>query len=125
VLTSATAYATETGLTVTLDSLATGPFTIEFFESDAKDPTGYGQGQTLLTRAIITTSAGHAGFIESVAPVPVGKFITATATDAAGNTSEFSAAIVVVPVATPPTATFASGGPVNEGSAGTVTFSNQ
>src|SRR4029077_20033767 len=60
--------------------------------SAACDPTGNGEGEGFLGTANVTTdSAGLTG-IDSTLPVApaIGRFITATATDADGNTSEFS-----------------------------------
>ena len=56
------------------------------------DPTGFGEGQTHLGAVTVTTNEnGDIGFIETL-PVAVGqnRFVTATATDPNGNTSEFS-----------------------------------
>jgi titin len=79
-----------------LASAATTRYTIEFFASDACDPSGFGEGQTFLAALEVTTDAS------GVAPIDVllddvtpGRFITATATDPNGNTSEFSACPVV------------------------------
>ena len=70
---------------------------VEFFSDPAVDPSGYGQGQIVLAYAIITTdSTGNASFSLPMPKfVPAGQIVTATATDPAGNTSEFAADIVV------------------------------
>jgi parallel beta-helix repeat protein len=61
--------------------------TIEFFANATGDSSGHGQGATFLG----TASANRLGkFTATVPPVPEGTRITATATDAAGNTSEFA-----------------------------------
>ncbi len=54
---------------------------------------GYGEGETFLGSAQATTDATCNAAFEVTLPVAVspGAFITATATDPAGNTSEFSA----------------------------------
>jgi hypothetical protein len=59
--------------------------TIELFRA-AVDPTGYGEGQTFLAEGV--ASAGS--FSIQVSGLCAGDFVTATATDSAGNTSEFS-----------------------------------
>ena len=61
---------------------------VEFFLSD-DDASGYGEGRTYLG---FLTANGNSQFsgVLTVAGLNVGDKITATATDAAGNTSEFS-----------------------------------
>src|SRR5439155_25344558 len=89
VLPSAVTSGSSTTITGTLDTLASGPFTIEFFSNDAADPSGYGEGQTYLGSTTATTDgSGHAAFTSTFPVSTAGKLITATATDAAGNTSE-------------------------------------
>jgi parallel beta-helix repeat protein len=70
----------------TLDSGATGPITVELFLNDVAHSTGYGEGQTYLGSAVV---ADGAWTVTLATPLPSGKYLTATATDAAGNTSEF------------------------------------
>jgi hypothetical protein len=66
-------------------------FTIEFFSNKSCDPLGFGEGQSFLGSASVKTNAkGTAQFSVKVAAFKAGAFITATATDPAGNTSEFS-----------------------------------
>ncbi|HVW01712.1 MAG TPA: hypothetical protein VHB77_15280, partial [Planctomycetaceae bacterium] len=70
--------------------------TVQFFANDAADPSGYGEGQTLV--GTITVSIGATGtgkFSTTLGGVSNGQFLTATATDANGNTSEFSKAQLV------------------------------
>ena len=72
----------------TLNSTPSTTFTIEFFSNDVCDPSGHGEGQTLLDSLSVTTDEeGNATFVRGSAP---GGFITATATGPNG-TSEFSA----------------------------------
>jgi hypothetical protein len=61
--------------------------TIEFFANFAPDPSGYGEG--LLFLGTVNPKA-NGKFTATLPAVPSGAVITATATDAAGNTSEFS-----------------------------------
>lgn len=83
-------------VTTTIDgSLNSNPFRtfrIEFFNSTTGDPSGYGEGKTFITSADVTTDgAGNVNF-SLPNPIPVGGFISATATDLITNdTSEFSA----------------------------------
>jgi parallel beta-helix repeat protein len=70
--------------------------TIELFANRVPkpggDPTSYGEGAEYLG-AVVPDAEG--AFTALVGPVPVGTLITATATDADGNTSEFSAGVPV------------------------------
>ena len=92
ILTAALTRATGTTVTGTLNSTANSTFAIELFSNTACDTSGNGEGETYLTRTTVTTNAaGLANFSVATGLVPVGRFITATATDANGNTSEFSA----------------------------------
>ncbi|MCI0681621.1 MAG: SBBP repeat-containing protein, partial [Gemmataceae bacterium] len=80
----------------TLNSTANTQFTIDFYASAAADPSGFGEGQRYLGSTTVTTDgSGNADF-DLVLPsaTTVGEAITATATDPAGNTSEFSAAVI-------------------------------
>jgi hypothetical protein len=79
----------------TLTSTPTTTFTLEFFANDSLDSSGNGEGQTWLADATVTTDAnGYAAFTATV-PAGSGNIITATATNAIGYTSEFSAWIPV------------------------------
>ena len=70
---------------------------MEFFSNPAASPSGYGQGQTFVGfLSVPINSSGTASISITLANVvAVGQFITATATDPAGNTSEFSADLLV------------------------------
>lgn len=102
---------------------ATYPLTVQFFKADADRQ----EGQTLLYTDTYTTAQLNKtiSFVPT-APLAAGDWIAATATDAAGNTSEFSAAVVVVSSNQPPTAeangpyTVAEGGGVTLSSAGSA-----
>ena len=58
---------------------------VEVFIADTNSAT-YGEGQTFIGAA---TANGSGNFTVSVSGVSSGQWVTATATDAAGNTSEF------------------------------------
>ena len=77
-----------------------------FFANSTADPSGYGEGQTYLGSATVTTDAnGNATFqVTFKAAVPVGQVISATATDPIGNTSEFAKDVTVAAPASPPSA---------------------
>ena len=101
VVTGVTAGGSSTNVQGTLDALASTSYTIEYFSSPSKDPSGFGQGQTYLTSLlnVLTDANGHAAFaLDLPVAVASGRFITATATDPLGNTSAFSNAAVAVPV---------------------------
>ncbi len=85
-----------------LNSLPSTMFRIEFAANLVCDASGYGPGQRPLGATTLATDvAGDATFAATVASGATGPFVVATATDPAGNTSEFSACIPVPP----PTAT--------------------
>ncbi len=67
-------------------------FTLDFYSNDAVGPSGYVEGQTYLGSKSVTTDAnGDATFTFTATGVNLtGKFASATATNAAGDTSEFS-----------------------------------
>lgn len=99
VLMAATVTAS-TEVIATLNSTPARMFRIEFFNSPAADPSGFGEGRTYLGfAAVMTDAAGNAAFATSLPAVPAGTVITATATDlTTQDTSEFSNAVVAVSV---------------------------
>jgi Ca2+-binding RTX toxin-like protein len=92
---TATGGGGNTSVSGTINTQISTTMRLEFFGSPAKDATGFGEGQSYLGALIVTTnSSGAATFSSSsLAAVPAGWFITATATDPVGNTSEFSKAV--------------------------------
>jgi hypothetical protein len=88
VLTSAK-NATTTTVTGKLNSTPGKTFIVEFFSN----PSGTDEGRVFVGQKSVTTDAsGNATFtFKSATKVAKGRTITATATDPAGNTSEFSA----------------------------------
>jgi len=92
VLSSVASDAISTVIQGGLDSLPTTTFSIEFFSSPSCDPSGYGEGQRFLGSTTVTTDGSCNAAFNVTFPVnTAGQVITATATDPAGNTSEFSA----------------------------------
>ncbi|HEY3242471.1 MAG TPA: right-handed parallel beta-helix repeat-containing protein [Phycisphaerae bacterium] len=81
----------------TLNSAPSTVFTLEFFANASCDPSGYGEGASFVGSAMVTTdSGGNAIFsVTFNQTVPVLQFITATATDPVGNTSEFAACVQI------------------------------
>ncbi|MGE5141263.1 MAG: hypothetical protein ACM3JD_17480, partial [Rudaea sp.] len=98
VLTSATPYKV-TG-TACAATIVPKPCTIEIFIAAPALPN-FGQGQTFVGSAQTDSNGNFTAYISGA---QVGQYLTATATDAAGDTSEFGQNIQVVsgsPVATP------------------------
>jgi CSLREA domain-containing protein len=93
VLSSATATNSAITINGTLNSEANKTYRIEFFSNDACDASGYGEGQNYLSFTEVTTNASGDASVSTTltASGTIGKFITSTATDPDGNTSEFSA----------------------------------
>jgi hypothetical protein len=67
-------------------------FTLDFYANGVKDPTGYGEGERWIGWATTTSDGtGRANFaVTFTNAAAVTGFISATSTDPAGNTSEFS-----------------------------------
>ncbi|MFN7929756.1 MAG: CARDB domain-containing protein, partial [Blastocatellia bacterium] len=97
VLTTALTRTTGTTIAGTLNSTASTAFTIEVFSNATCDSSGNGEGETFVGRTNVTTNAtGNASFtLTLTTPITAGRVVTATATDSAGNTSEFSACLLV------------------------------
>ncbi|NJK75255.1 MAG: hypothetical protein HC942_15975 [Microcoleus sp. SU_5_6] len=98
VLTSAFFNGTNTSILGTLNSTANTIFRVDFFANDATDPSGNGEGQRFIGFANVTTdTSGNATLsVTDLPAVTSNSFITATATDPNGNTSEFSNAAPLV-----------------------------
>lgn len=80
-----------------LNSLASLTFRVELFASLGCDASGYGQGQRPLGAVDAATDvAGDTTFVATLGAA-LGPWITATATDPSGNTSEFSACFPTPP----------------------------
>ncbi|MBW4420628.1 MAG: DUF4347 domain-containing protein [Myxacorys californica WJT36-NPBG1] len=92
VLTIAEPSSTSTAIFGTFDGAADSTFQVEFFSNTTADPSGFGEGQTFLGTTTITTDATGKAIVSYTHPqaIAAGQFISATITDATGNTSEFS-----------------------------------
>ncbi len=92
VLSTAVVAAGATTIVGTLNSTANTQFAVDFYSNQVCDGSGNGEGQTFLGSSQVTTNASCIGTINTILPlaVSVGQLVTATATDPAGNTSEFS-----------------------------------
>lgn len=91
-VTSATRGGSTTTIAGSLSSTPNASFRVQLFANPACDSTGVGEGLYLVADAMVATNAGGtAAFNLPVAALlPAGWAVTATATDAGGNTSEFS-----------------------------------
>ena len=103
VITSVDSANGTTTVTGSLNSTPDTTFELDFYTLSSMNALGYGEGRYVLGSKPVTTDAtGNFSFSFNF-PTPAGgaKFVTATATDPNGNTSEFSQAYGVD---TPPTA---------------------
>ncbi len=91
---SAALSGSTTTVTGSLTSLPNATYQIDFYASDSPDGSSFGQGQRHLgsTSLVLDGSGTGAISVSGLAATLNGEFVTATATDAAGNTSEFSLA---------------------------------
>jgi hypothetical protein len=98
-LTSASVSGDSVNVQGSLDTAEAGaPFRVDYYVSDACDPSGHGQGQTWFAAQNIFTDDGGAAILDlnaSGVPVAAGQFVTAVATSPGGNSSEFSACVAV------------------------------
>ncbi|HEX5691778.1 MAG TPA: CSLREA domain-containing protein, partial [Roseiflexaceae bacterium] len=98
-LSAATASNASTAVQGTIASAPGTQYRVEFFASPSCDPSLFGEGQTFLGATTANTDASGAASFSAALPIgtPIGQFVTATATDPAGNTSEFSACVAATP----------------------------
>jgi hypothetical protein len=81
-----------------LQSLPDAAYTVERFGNDAANPSGFGEGQRFLGATMVTTDDSGAAMFMVTLPlggVDPGRYLSATATDAANNTSAFSACVAI------------------------------
>ena len=100
------------GVRGTFNSKPNQTYRLQFFASAACDPSGNGEGEVYLGDLLLSTGAacGTNFSVSFPVGVPAGQVVTATVTDAANNTSEFSACVAVQ---SPPQLSIApSAGPV-------------
>ena len=84
-----------TQISGTYNGVANQSFTIEFFTSTTGDASGFGEGRTFLGASLISTdSTGNGSFSFPTTTLSPGTPVSATATQAAAGTSEFSRFIV-------------------------------
>jgi hypothetical protein len=96
VLTSATSGVTDLTIVGSLNSAASSTYRVEFFANSSCSGSGNGEGKTFLGATTVNTDGACNAAINFVVPNAsvTGPFITATATDASNNTSEFSACVL-------------------------------
>jgi CSLREA domain-containing protein len=98
VLTGASATGGPLLITGTLNSAPNTLYRVEFFHSDACDGSGNGEGSTFLGGINATTDAtGNVSVDTFATSSATSGVVTATATDPANNTSEFSQCVTVTP----------------------------
>lgn len=104
VLTSVTPSGANTIILGMLQSVSGASFTIQFFSNATCDSSGRGEGAIFIGETGVTTGGtGLSNFSANLAvAVAPGRFITATATDAGNNTSEFSPCLPVPVMALSP-----------------------
>jgi parallel beta-helix repeat protein len=84
-----------TNIQGTLHSSASATFQLDFFSNSLCDESGHGEGRSYLGSTTVNTDGAGNGSFNVTLPVavaPPGR-VAATATDAAGNTSEFSSCV--------------------------------
>ncbi len=106
-ITSASSNGLSTTVNFTLHAVPSASYRVDFFQSAACDASGNGQGRTLWATASFTTDAAGSftGSVPSFLPDISGRFVAALATNAANDTSEFSACALVTSAGPTPTAT--------------------
>jgi hypothetical protein len=84
-----------------LDSVSDSEYRLDFYLNDAADPSGFGEGAVHIGSTVVTVANGGSQDFSVSFPLTATfvQFITATTTDPAGSTSEFSPS---VRVRTPP-----------------------
>jgi trimeric autotransporter adhesin len=96
VLTAATNFSGSVFVTGSLNSRSNSVYSVDFYSSPAADPSGNGEGQVFLGSTEVTTEgSGNASIATTLSQAALGRYLTATATDTNGNTSEFSAALPI------------------------------
>ncbi|MGB7202910.1 MAG: hypothetical protein WBD16_11720, partial [Pyrinomonadaceae bacterium] len=98
VLTQAISDGVSVAVSGTLNSRPNSSFWIDLYANSVVDPSGFGEGRSFVGSIQVSTSNNCGGTFFTVLPY-VGSpgSITATATDANGNSSEFSQAIAAIP----------------------------
>ncbi|MSU58715.1 MAG: hypothetical protein EXS35_11155 [Pedosphaera sp.] len=97
VLTAVSNTATDVTIVGSLNSKPSTTYTVDFYSSLTNDTAGSGEGQTWIGATNLTTAAdSNVSFTIGFTATLNGRYVTATATDPFGNTSEFSLAVASV-----------------------------
>jgi hypothetical protein len=104
VLTDADSTSSGTTIVGTLNSAANTAYTLYFFSDVSCDPSGNGEGRSFLGSLALNTDGSGNATINVTLPSVVADqhVVSATATDASGNTSEFSLCRQVSGIPQPP-----------------------
>lgn len=97
VLTGAVSDGMATSVKGSLESAVGKTYLLQFYASPVTDPSGYGEGQIFLGSANVTLGGVCSNTFNATLPTgaPAGWVVSATASDPANNTSEFSLTTVV------------------------------
>lgn len=74
----------------TWSPITAGTYRVQISHSALGDPSGHGEVGVFVQETSVAAPTGHAAFSIVAAGIPLGAFVTATATDALGNTSELT-----------------------------------
>lgn len=106
VINAATFSGTKLNISGSLTSRPSTIYRVDLFGNSAGDPSGFGEGQFYLGSVSLTTdSNGNGTFTTSLDSGPGYQKLASTATDPAGNTSEFSTSVTISGTAPTPTPT--------------------
>jgi titin len=99
ILSQAVSSGLVTAVTGTLKSVPMQSFAIDFYASPSADPSGFGQGKRFIgSFSVMTDGSGNASFSATLSVGGLaGQFISATATAANGDTSEFCKDVIAKP----------------------------
>ena len=96
VITLAQASGANLSLSGVLKSVASTSYRIEYFHSAQCHPSGFGGGEEFVGFTNVTTdAAGNASITDVLMGGPISGVLTATATDASGNTSPYSPCVAI------------------------------
>jgi parallel beta-helix repeat protein len=103
VITNAFGYAGSTIVGGNFNSLPNGSYYIDFYANTVQGLDGYGEGQVYMgTEIVITSASGNALFAYTNTSANYsGQYISATATAATGDSSEFAADVLATNVPAP------------------------
>ena len=113
-----------TQVLLTLNAAPGTAYDVEFFDNAVCDGSGFGEGAIplLLATSAATDGSGQLTYSVNLSAVPNGRFITATATDPSGNTSEFSGCVTSASFTPAPIVTSVAPSPTSGGDQGLTFF---